>query len=512
MYVIHDYFSWEVQVNITVKKGNLADAKTQAIILALCEGEKTLSKLVSGVDQKTGGMIDDILKSGDFEAKPSQISVIYTKESLPAKRIALVGLGKKNELNLEKIRNAFAKVMQHLRGLNIKDAATAVDKNLLRNKNEKIYAALAEGASLGLYQYTPYKTVGRDELREMRQLEIVVEAKDYSVASAEIKKTNILTNAVFFARDLISAPANEMTPAIMAAHAAEIAKRKNVSCLILDKGKLKTLGMNALLGVASGSNQPPKLIILEYNGGKKNAAPLALVGKGMTFDSGGISIKPAEKMDEMKTDMSGGAAVMAVIMAAAELKLPINIVGLVPATENMPSGSALKPGDILKSYSGKTIEVLNTDAEGRLILADALAYALKYKPSAMIDIATLTGACVVALGDDVIGMLGTDEKLKKEIYQAAQKTGELVWELPLWENYSELIKSDIADYKNSGGRVAGAITAAAFLGKFVGDIPWVHLDIAGPAWTTKDKAYIPKGASGVAVRLLVEFLQAHSKK
>lgn len=499
-------------MNITVKKGNLADAKTQAIILALCEGEKTLSKLVSGVDQKTGGMIDDILKSGDFEAKPSQISVIYTKESLPAKRIALVGLGKKNELNLEKIRNAFAKVMQHLRGLNIKDAATAVDKNLLRNKNEKIYAALAEGASLGLYQYTPYKTVGRDELREMRQLEIVVEAKDYSVASAEIKKTNILTNAVFFARDLISAPANEMTPAIMAAHAAEIAKRKNVSCLILDKGKLKTLGMNALLGVASGSNQPPKLIILEYNGGKKNAAPLALVGKGMTFDSGGISIKPAEKMDEMKTDMSGGAAVMAVIMAAAELKLPINIVGLVPATENMPSGSALKPGDILKSYSGKTIEVLNTDAEGRLILADALAYALKYKPSAMIDIATLTGACVVALGDDVIGMLGTDEKLKKEIYQAAQKTGELVWELPLWENYSELIKSDIADYKNSGGRVAGAITAAAFLGKFVGDIPWVHLDIAGPAWTTKDKAYIPKGASGVAVRLLVEFLQAHSKK
>jgi leucyl aminopeptidase len=498
-------------VNITVKKGNLADTKTQAVILALCEGEKIFSELVSKIDQKTGGLLSDLLKSGDFEARPSQISVIYTR-SLPAKRIALVGLGKKSELNLEKIRNAFAKVMQHLRGLNIKDAATTIDWNLLPDQKEKIIAAVAEGAGLGLYQYTPYKTVGRDELKEMRQLEIVVEPKDYSVILDEIKKTNIITDAVYFARNLISAPANEMTPTIMAAHAGKIAKRKNVSCRVLDRGKLKILGMNALLGVAAGSHQPPKLIILEYAGGKKGDAPIALVGKGLTFDSGGISIKPAEKMDEMKTDMSGGAAVMAIVMAAADLKLPVNIVGLIPATENMSGGSALKPGDILKSYSGKTIEVLNTDAEGRLILADALSYASKYKPAAIIDIATLTGACIVALGDDVIGMLGTDEQLKKEINQAAQTTGELVWELPLWESYSELIKSDIADYKNSGGRTAGTITAAAFLGKFVGDTPWVHLDIAGPAWTTRDKAYIPKGASGVTVRLLIEYLQNRLKK
>ena len=241
-------------------------------------------------------------------------------------------------------------------------------------------------------------------------------------------------------------------------------------------------------------------------------APIVLVGKGLTFDSGGISIKPADKMDEMKTDMSGGAAVMGAIMAAADLQLPLNITGLVPATENMPGGCALKPGDILKSYSGKTIEVLNTDAEGRLILADALAYASKYKPEAVIDLATLTGACIVALGDDVIGMLGTDDKLKKEIDKAAQNTGELVWELPLWESYHELIKSDIADYKNSGGRAAGTITAAAFLSKFAGDYPWVHLDIAGPAWTSKDKAYVPKGASGVGVRLLVEFLRNRVRK
>ena len=499
-------------MNIKIKKGNLVDTKTQVIILALCEGEKTFSDVVSIVDRKTGGLLSDVLKSGDFEAKPSQVSVIYTGGALSAKRIALVGLGKKGELSLEKIRSAFAKVMQYLRGLNIKDAATAMDWNLLPDQKEKYIAAVAEGASLGLYQYTPYKTVGRDELKEMRQLEIVAKPGDYSLILDEIIKTNIITNAVYFARNLVSAPANEMTPTIMAKHAGNIAKRKNINCRVLDKGKLKALGMNALLGVASGSHEPPKFIILEYTGGNKGDAPIALVGKGLTFDSGGISIKPAEKMDEMKTDMSGGAAVMAIVMAAADLKLPLNIVGLIPATENMPGGSALKPGDILKSYSGQTIEVLNTDAEGRLILADALSYATKYRPAAIIDVATLTGACVVALGEDVIGMMGKDDKLKSDIYRASQTTGELVWELPLWDHYSELIKSDIADYKNSSGRMAGTITAAAFLSKFVGNYPWVHLDIAGPAWTAKDKPYVPKGASGVTVRLLVEYLQNRAKQ
>lgn len=499
-------------MNITVKKGNLADTKTQAAVLGICEGEKGFSKLIAQIDQKTGGLIRDVVKKGDFEGKPSQVCVIYAKGALPAERIALVGLGKKKELDLEKVRGAFARVMQHLRGLNIRDAATVMDWSLLPDQKEKFAAAVAEGAKLGLYQYTPYKTVNRDELKEMRQLEIVVEPVDYPMILEEVRKTNMITEAVCFARDLVSAPSNDMTPAIMADHARKIAKRKNVSCHVLEKGKMKALGMNALLGVASGSHQPPKLIILEYNGGKKGDAPIALVGKGLTFDSGGISLKPAEKMDEMKTDMSGGAAVMAVVMAAADLKLPLNIIGLVPATENMSGGGALKPGDILKSYSGKTIEVLNTDAEGRLILADALSYASRYKPEAVIDVATLTGACIISLGEDVIGMLGNDDQLKKGISRAAQATGELVWELPLWDSYSEMIKSDIADYKNTGGRVAGTITAAAFLSKFVGDCPWVHLDIAGPAWTAKDKPYIPKGASGVTVRLLVEYLQSSAKR
>jgi len=330
------------------------------------------------------------------------------------------------------------------------------------------------------------------------------------VIEPSVKKAKIIADAVCFVRDMISAPSNEMTPSIMAQKAQEVAKRKNVTCTVLDRKKMQELGMNALLAVASGSQEEPKFIILEYSGGRKKDAPVVLVGKGLTFDSGGISLKPSDKMEEMKTDMSGGAAVMGAIMAAADMQIPLNVVALIPASDNMPSGSAFKPGDILKSYSGKTIEILSTDAEGRLLLADALAYASKFKPEAVIDLATLTGACVIALGDDVIGMLGTGEKLKKEINRAAQDTGELVWELPLWEQYHELIKSDIADYKNAGNRAAGTITAAAFLSKFVGDYPWAHLDIAGPAWADKDKPYIPKGASGIGVRLLVEFLRNRS--
>ncbi|HBJ75705.1 MAG TPA: leucyl aminopeptidase, partial [Syntrophaceae bacterium] len=350
-------------MKITITKGSLDDVKTQAIILAFCEGEKTLSGPAADIDQKIGGMLSDIMKSGDFKAKASEVFVIYARGFKPAKRIALVGLGKKSELNLEKIRRAFAKAMQHLRGLNIKEAATAFDADLLPDKKENLVAAIAEGAGLGLYQYTPYKTVGRDDLKDLRQLDIVTRPADYSWIQDVVQKANIITDAVSFARDLVSAPANEMTPSILAAHAQKLAKKKNVACRVLEKGKMKALGMNALLGVAAGSHQPPKLIILEYNGGKKGDAPIALVGKGLTFDSGGISIKPAEKMDEMKTDMAGGAAVLAVIRAAADLKLPVNIVGLVPATENMSGGGALKPGDILKSFSGRTIEVLNTDAE-----------------------------------------------------------------------------------------------------------------------------------------------------
>jgi leucyl aminopeptidase len=269
--------------------------------------------------------------------------------------------------------------------------------------------------------------------------------------------------------------------------------------------------MGALLGVASGSVQPPKFIVLEHRrGGKKPF--IALVGKTITFDSGGISIKPAENMDRMKDDMSGGAAVLGTLRTAAALKLPLNIVGLMPATENMPSGSAYKPGDVLCTMSGQTIEIMNTDAEGRLILSDALSYACTYKPAVIVDIATLTGACSVALGHEATGMLGTDDMLKRKIREAGEKTGERVWELPLWEEYYEQIKSDIADMKNTGGRAGGVITAAALLSKFVKKYPWVHLDIASTAWTEKDRPYTPKGATGIGVRLLTQFLRNYEKE
>jgi leucyl aminopeptidase len=492
-------------VKISVNKGKLADAEGEATILALFEGRELAGPALQ-IDTKSNGLISELIGSHDFEAKPSQVSVIYSRGSLPAKRIVLVGLGEYNEFNLEKLRAAFAKAMQHLRTLNIKEATTSIELNSLSDARGKVAQAVVEGAFLGLYQYAPFKTVDRESVRDVEQLTIVAEEDDFPLIKAAVEKAEVVARAVYVTRDLVSAPSNQMTPAILAKEAGRIAARRGVSCTVLDKVTLTELGMNSLLSVASGSNEEPKFIILEYTGGETNAPPIVLVGKGMTFDSGGICLKPADNMEKLKSDMAGGGAVLGAIMASAELKLPLNIVGLIPAAENMPSGTALKPGDVFTSYSGKTIEVINTDAEGRLILADALAYASNYNPAAIVDLATLTGACVVALGDEVIGMFGTDDKLKSELQRAGRETGELVWELPLWESYQEQIKSDIADYKNHGGRPAGAITAAAFLSRFVGDFPWVHLDIAGPAWTDKDKTYIPKGASGTGVRLLVEFL------
>ncbi len=498
-------------MKISVIKGKLEETEGEAVVLALFQGEKLVGQALQ-IDTKSNGLVGELIGSRDFEAKPSQISVIYTRGSLPAKRIVLLGLGKRGEFNLEKLRAAFAKALQHLRTLNIKEAATSIDFGLLPGSKDSLAQAVAEGALLGLYQYAPFKTVDRENLKDVEQLTVVAGENDFSEINVAVEKAQAIARAVYFTRDLVSAPSNQMTPAILAKEADRIAARKTVSCTVLDRVKLNELGMNSLLGVASGSNEEPKFIILEYRGGEPDAAPIVLVGKGVTFDSGGICIKPSEKMDEMKSDMAGGAVVMGAIMASAELRLPLDIVGLIPAVENMPSGTALKPGDVLTSYSGKTIEIINTDAEGRLILADALAYASNYKPAAIIDVATLTGACVVALGEEVIGMLGTDDKLKGELQEAARLTGELVWELPLWENYHEQIKSDIADYKNHGGRAAGAITAAAFLSKFAGEFPWVHLDIAGPALTDKDRTYIPKGASGIGVRLLVEFLRNRVKQ
>jgi leucyl aminopeptidase len=492
-----------------VKKGKIAEFATEAIVVPYWEDDKKPSAGAQILDKKMRGLLSQVIAAGDFEGKLNQIAVIYTQGANPARRIVLTGMGKQGELDREKLRGAFATAAREIRGLNVKKIAVASDLGVSALTAAEATEAMVEGVYLGLYQFTPFKTLERDKIKEIHEFTILEEKeKNISAVKAAVKTAESISHAVCFARDLVSTPANAMTPSDLARAAETMAAaRKKVRVQILDVQKMKELGMNALLAVASGSCQPPKFIILEYRGGRKGQAPVVLVGKGLTFDSGGISIKPSEKMDEMKSDMAGGAAVMGAIMAVADLQLPVNVVALVPATENLPGGKAYKPGDILKSLSGLTIEVLNTDAEGRLILADALTYAGKFKPAAIIDIATLTGACIVALGDNVTALLGTDDTLKAGLKAAAETTGERVWELPFWDEYHELIKSDVADYKNAAGRAAGTITAAAFLSKFVGAYPWVHLDIAGPAWLAKDKSYIPKGASGVGVRLFVQYLR-----
>ncbi len=500
-------------MKVTVIKGYIAEFKSEAIVIPHFEDVKELKGKVKLLDKKSGGLIREIISGGDFEGKHLQVSVSYTRGSIPAKRIIMIGVGKKADFTLEKLMTAYATAARQVRSLKLKEFSTSLDFVSINQPLGQIAQAIVEGVSLGLYQFTPFKTVERDKIREIKEFTII-EEKDVSCITirSSAKAAEIISNAVYFTRDMVSTPGNSMTPTGMAEEARQVAKRKNVTLKVFDEAWMKKNGMNALLGVAQGSDEPARFIVLEYKGGKQGDPVIALVGKAITFDSGGISLKPAEKMGEMKSDMAGGAAVMGAIMAAADLRLKVNILVLIPATENLPGGRAYKPGDVLKSLSGQTIEIISTDAEGRLTLADALTYAGRFKPAAIVDVATLTGACVIALGDNVIGMMGTDDTLKQKIRNAAATTCERVWELPLWEDYYELIKSDIADYKNTGGRAGGAITAAAFLSKFIGKYPWVHLDIAGPAWLEKDQPYIPKGASGVGVRLLVQFLKDWQKK
>jgi leucyl aminopeptidase len=503
----------EADVKINVRKGKLTEVATEAAVVIHFEGEAGLCGAAVAIDETCGGLIRNIMSQGDFTGRLNQISVIYSLGRFPAKRLVVVGLGKRADFSPERLRGAFATAARQVRSLRVKEFSTALDFGSIDLAPDRATEAVVEGVVLGLYQYVPFKTVDREDIREISEFTLFT-CEDSAVKTIRnaAKTAKIIAGAVVFARDIVSAPANAMTPTDLANAARTSAKGRNIRCRVLGSGAMKKLGMNALLGVAAGSDEPPQFIVLEYRGGKKSSPFVALVGKGLTFDSGGISIKPSEKMDEMKSDMAGGAAVIAAVRAAAELGLPVNLVGLVPATENLPGGKAYKPGDILKSLSGQTIEIVTTDAEGRLILADALTYAGRYKPAAIIDLATLTGACIVALGDHVIGMMGKGDGLKQEIREAADFTGERVWELPLWDEYDELIKGDAADYKNSGGRAGGAITAGVFLSKFTDGYPWVHLDIAGPAWLSMDKPYIPKGASGVGVRLLIQFLRNRSRK
>jgi leucyl aminopeptidase len=512
-------FSWFVQyinlrvvfMKITVKTGKLETVRTDAAVVMIVEGEK-LGPVAARVDKALGGMVQKLLKSGDLSAKAGSVGILYPAGKIAAERLVVAGLGKRPEFSADKLRLAAGKAAAAARGAGAKSVAIALDGPALGP--EEAGQAVAEGATLGLYRYLKYKTAKEENKgkNDIAALTVLTEKASMVKALAKgARNGKLIATSASLARDMVNAPPADMTPTVIAGIAKGLARKHRLKVRVLERDAMRKLGMGALLGVAAGSVQPPQFIIVEYRGGGKKPF-IALVGKTITFDSGGISIKPSENMDRMKDDMSGGAAVLNAIANAAALKLPLNIVALLPATENMPSGSALKPGDVLRTMSGQTIEILNTDAEGRLILADALAYACRYKPAVIVDIATLTGACRIALGQEASGMVGTSDTFKGKMREAGDQTGERVWELPLWDGYCDLIKSDIADMKNAGGRDGSVITAACLLSKFVQKYPWVHLDIAATAWTEKDRPYTPKGATGIGVRLLTQFLRDFEKK
>ncbi|MDA8098841.1 MAG: leucyl aminopeptidase [Nitrospiraceae bacterium] len=494
-------------MKITAFPGKIEKTRAGAAAVAVFEGEKPGAGL-SRVDKAMAGAVGRLIKRGDFTPKPGAVSILYPDGALAAERLLLVGFGKRSDLSAERVRLAAAKAAAAARSAGAHDLAFDLDG--LNLDPLDLGQALTEGTLLGLYRFLRYKSENGEAKKQISALALLCDTASQAAGVKRGARTGeVIAASAIMARDMVSAPGADMTPLAIAGIARSMGRKHRLRVQVLDRRRIRNLGMGALLGVAAGSAQPPAFVVVEYRGGGRKPW-VALVGKTITFDSGGISLKPGEGMDKMKDDMSGGAAVLGAIANAAALNLPLNVVALLPATENMPGGSAYKPGDILTTLSGKTIEIMNTDAEGRLILADALAYACRYKPAAIVDIATLTGACRIALGQEAAGMLGTNDGLKAQLRAAGEKTGERVWELPLWEGYCDLIKSDIADMKNTGGRDGGVITAACLLSKFVGNYPWVHLDIAATAWTEKDRPYTPKGATGFGCRLLTQFLRDYT--
>jgi leucyl aminopeptidase len=440
-------------------------------------------------------------ESRAFSGKPyEQLVTPLVGSGWKPRRALWVGVGPRTELTIERLRRAAtmgALVARQRRFRSVGIAARTSAKIPM----DRIVQALSEGAVLANYEGTSYKT--SDEAAAwLDRVEIRVVG---AVNEAAVERGCVLGESTNLARALSNEPGNVLTPREFAERAAQLARAANLAVDVLDEAQIAGLGMGLLMGVARGSGEPPRLIVLRYEPNKPaHDAVLGLVGKGITFDTGGISIKPSDNMDKMKDDMSGGAAVLSAMIALSRLKAPVRCIGVIPTTENMPGGRAMKPGDILTSAEGKTVEVLNTDAEGRLILGDAMWYARKLGATHLVDVATLTGACVVALGKTTSGLFGRPASWVEQVRLASERAGDRSWPMPLFDDYKELLKSEIADFTNTGGRAGGAISAAVFLKEFAGDVPWVHMDIAGTAWAEDSKPYQPKGATGVGVRTLAE--------
>jgi leucyl aminopeptidase len=472
----------------------LANLETPLLAVVVAQGSAAPLKDAS---------LERAIASGDYKGKKDETLLVYG--SGKTERILLVGVGKPGEITRSSIRRASAIAAKRARSLGTKSIALAVSNDARGGLGAgELAQVVVEGAAQGGWQFTELKRQPEDPKPEIETIELVVDASDKTAAEAGRRIGDAIAAGYLFTRNLQMQPGNVCTPSYLAEQARKLGATHGFSVTILDKAQIKKEGMGALLAVAQGSAEEPRFIVLEYQGG--GGAPVALIGKGVTFDSGGISIKPAQNMEDMKFDKSGATAVLGAFEVLGRLRPKINVVGLIPATENLPSGTAVKPGDVVKSHLGKTIEIINTDAEGRLILCDALSYARRYKPAAAIDVATLTGAVVIALGHHAIGMLGNDEALLAEVRDAGERAGERCWPLPLWEEYRELLKSDVADVKNSGGRSAGTIAGAWFLREFVDSFPWVHLDIAGTAYLESEGASHAKGPTAIGVRLFTEFL------
>ena len=498
-------------VLVKIERAKIDQKQTSLLVIGVFEGEQDFSQSKE-LDPAVFASIKETLENKEFRGTFGSSILVYTLGKGSMKKIMLLGLGKKEKFTDESARVCAGKATQKAKELSSNEFSILQFSNL----DEGLIEAMTEGVMLAHYSFDKYKEA-KETANKLEQVALLINS-DSPKFQAVADKAATVVEAVNFARDIGNMPPNDCAPAQLASTALSIAQEYGMKARIIDRYELENMGMGGIVAVGKGSNNPPKLIILEYNGNSdpQQQKPYLLVGKAVTFDTGGISIKPGEKMDEMKFDKCGGCTVLAVMRAAASIKLTVNVVGIIPAVENMPSSTSYRPGDIIRMYNGKTVEVLNTDAEGRMILADALAYGIAtYNPKAVIDLATLTGAAIIALGSNVAALVGTNKQLTDRLRKLAEKTGEKMWELPLYDEFHEQIKSTYADIRNIGGRPGGAITAAAFLSNFANGVPWVHIDIAGTAWTqdgTYEKSYNPKGATGFGVRTLVKLLMEDERQ
>ena len=478
-----------------------------AVVGVYADGK--MSEAAAIIDKATKGYLRRVIERGDMNGSIGSTLLLHDVPGVACTRVLLLGLGPKSGFTEKQFRRCIGAAIEMLARTGATDAELHFTELSVGHRDvEWRVMQTARAAREATYRFEQMKSAPAKNASALRRIVLAVTKSDEKRAARGLAQGLALAHGISLARDLGNLPGNICTPAYLAEQARKLAKHYRMKVQVLEQADMEKLGMNTLLSVAAGSSQPPKLIVLEYRAGAKNQKPVVLVGKGVTFDTGGISLKPAPEMDEMKYDMSGAGSVLGTLKAVAEMKLPVNVVGIIPATENMPGGRATKPGDIVTSMSGQTVEILNTDAEGRLILCDALTYAERFDPAAVIDIATLTGACVIALGHVVSGLFANDDPLAREVLTAGDHAGDGAWHLPLHDEYQDQLRSNFADFANIGGRPAGAVTAACFLSRFTKQYKWAHLDVAGTAW----KSGKEKGSTGRPVPLLTQFLVNRAAK